>query len=66
MVYALHQNGSLTLCDNSKLIYRTSSSGAYTAMTAAYTFTSGTIYLNINKGDNEAFLASDETVTVAA
>lgn len=66
VVYALHQNGSLTLCDNSKLIYRTSTSGDYTAMTAAYTFTSGTIYLNINKGNNEAFLASDETVTVSA
>ena len=67
VVYALKKDGSLLKCGNDQLIYRTSATGDYTAMTNAYTFTAGTIYLNINSGATPlaGALADDDIVVIS-
>lgn len=65
VVYAVHANGLLTRCDLRKLIWRTSNDDTYTPMTNASTFVAGVTYININNGDNQGVLSTDEVVNIS-
>ena len=49
VVYAVRANGSLTRCDLRKLIWRVA----------------GVTYININNGDNQGVLSTDEVVNIS-
>jgi len=66
VVFAERKDGSVFRCDNANLLHASTDGGTATPMTAAYTWSTGTVYININDGNGGRVLDPDEEVDVRA
>jgi len=65
VVYGVLKDGTVIRCPNTGLVYKEGAAATYSVMTNAYVFPADTtVKININNGEGEGYLPTDDTVVI--